>query len=934
MRRSEMKKLFQIAVVFVIAVSMIAGTDVSMLEKAYAADKDQEGALDEIAEQFADPENILFDYTTEEARQNALKLAAEENYPEKFDLSAKFIEDGDENSYITPVKFQNPWGNCWGFAAIAAAESSILGDDELKGNYVADIRKTDDPSKVQLDLSEKQLTYFALTALNDPSSPQNGEGNVPISPDEDPVSEAYNIGAHAPTASEVMASGIGPVLESENELFKYKGKNSIIQKQWIDGKYDKYCYSSDDDWAIDEDLRFSSSFTLAESFKVPSPRTVIEHGMEDEYEFNPAGIVAMKKQLMQNRALEIGYKDDTFNPVLEECGDYISGNWAQYTFEVMGARHAVTVVGWDDNYPRENFRHKTSDPDWYSEEDTMPPADMFPDGQHKGATNGGNGAWLVKNSWGSGEEEFPNKGEGLWGIENKETGKHTGYFWLSYYDKSIDTPEAVDFQVNEKGTAGYTDTIDQHDFSPIRGYFAAHVQNKIAMANVFKAAVCEDLKEVGCDTSYPGTEVQFDVYLLGNGSEWPTDGLHVSTVTSTFEYAGFHKVKLPEKVRVMRGQKYAIVVTQTVPSEQGLSSYAVGLKLTTGKAIVNKGESMLLVGDEWYDLSKTKVQDALLAKVEGTTMGATNVDNFAIKGYAEETPDVVLVGDYSGDVLPVPDDDGNEQSANFIAWITDNTGTDDYDSVVPEWKLAEGGEDVIEVKDGRDPTRKTVFCKKYGWTYLTVSADNIGTFVFSIKPNLYQQEIKKVTPGKNNIRVTVGSTDLPGIGGYEIFYKQKKDKEWVKKDLAAPADTLEITGLKAGKTYEVKARIYVESPYGRYWSVDTETEECEVGLKNPMKASGKTVKVDYKSLKKKDQTIKRAKAIKVSGAKGKVTYKKVSVNKKAADKKITIKASSGKITVKKGLAKGTYKLKVQVKAAGGSGYASATQNVTVKIKVK
>ena len=81
----------------------------------------------------------------------------------------------------------------------------------------------------------------------------------------------------------------------------------------------------------------------------------------------------------------------------------------------------------------------------------------------------------------------------------------------------------------------------------------------------------------------------------------------------------------------------------------------------------------------------------------------------------------------------------------------------------------------------------------------------------------------------------------------------------------------------------MKARIYVESPYGRYWSADTETEECEVGLKNPMKASGKTVKVDYKSLKKKDQTIKRAKAIKVSGAKGKVTYKKVSVNKKAAD---------------------------------------------------
>lgn len=43
---------------------------------------------------------------------------------------------------------------------------------------------------------------------------------------------------------------------------------------------------------------------------------------------------------------------------------------------------------------------------------------------------------------------------------------------------------------------------------------------------------------------------------------------------------------------------------------------------------------------------------------------------------------------------------------------------------------------------------------------------------------------------------------------------------------------------------------------------------------------------------------------------------------------------SGKITVKKGLAKGTYKLKVRITAAGGRSYASGTKDVTVKIKVK
>ena len=55
--------------------------------------------------------------------------------------------------------------------------------------------------------------------------------------------------------------------------------------------------------------------------------------------------------------------------------------------------HMVTVVGWDDNYPKENF--------------AAPPAN--------------DGAWLIKNTWGN----------------NNALG---GYFWLSYEDKYIFSP--------------------------------------------------------------------------------------------------------------------------------------------------------------------------------------------------------------------------------------------------------------------------------------------------------------------------------------------------------------------------------------------------------------------------------------------------------------------------------------------------------------
>ena len=81
---------------------------------------------------------------------------------------------------------------------------------------------------------------------------------------------------------------------------------------------------------------------------------------------------------------------------------------------------------------------------------------------------------------------------------------------------------------------------------------------------------------------------------------------------------------------------------------------------------------------------------------------------------------------------------------------------------------------------------------------------------------------------------------------------------------------------------------------------------------------------------KKNTTIKKAKAFTIKNAKGTVTFKKAS-----GDKKITINKKTGNITVKKGLKKGkTYSLKVKVSAAGNTAYKAGSKTVTVKIKIK
>ncbi len=109
---------------------------------------------------------------------------------------------------------------------------------------------------------------------------------------------------------------------------------------------------------------------------------------------------------------------------------------------------------------------------------------------------------------------------------------------------------------------------------------------------------------------------------------------------------------------------------------------------------------------------------------------------------------------------------------------------------------------------------------------------------------------------------------------------------------------------------------------------------------NTLKASGRTVKVKAAKLKEKAVKIARKKAIKVSGAEGKVTYKKIKVlkgKKKAAKKiakKFVINKKNGRITIKKGVKKGTYRLKVRVRAAGNDSYKAKSKTVTVKIIVK
>ncbi len=98
---------------------------------------------------------------------------------------------------------------------------------------------------------------------------------------------------------------------------------------------------------------------------------------------------------------------------------------------------------------------------------------------------------------------------------------------------------------------------------------------------------------------------------------------------------------------------------------------------------------------------------------------------------------------------------------------------------------------------------------------------------------------------------------------------------------------------------------------------------------NTLKVKAKKVNVKYSKIKEKSLSLNISKVLSVSKNKGKVTYSKISGNSK-----ITINKKTGRITIKKGLTKGLYKVKIKVTATGNSKYKSKTVTKIGKIKVK
>ena len=246
-----------------------------------------------------------------------------------------------------------------------------------------------------------------------------------------------------------------------------------------------------------------------------------------------------------------------------------------------GGGHAVTMIGWDDNFPSNNFVY-------------TPP---------------GNGAILCKNSWG-------------------ETSGTNGCFWISYYDSCLFNGIGAAYPVPE--TTNNYGRVYEFDPCGYVGSYNVYEEGDAAgsktnwCANVFPAVATGVVEAVGFYSLAAGMEYELKVY--NQCGEVPNSGTLVSRQCGTNSVAGYVTIKLATPVPITkRGERFAVVLKlesdateYPIPVERWYNGYCI--------ASSEYGESFLSGdGETWTDFKNVSF--------------ASGTENICIKAYTKAGED-------------------------------------------------------------------------------------------------------------------------------------------------------------------------------------------------------------------------------------------------------------------------------------------------------
>jgi len=214
--------------------------------------------------------------------------------------------------------------------------------------------------------------------------------------------------------------------------------------------------------------------------------------------------------------------------------------------------HDVVIVGWDDNYSKDNFSVNLE----------------------------GDGAFICQNSWGSSFGE-------------------QGFFYISYYDTNIGT-----HNISYTGI----ESVDNYDYiyqSDLCGWVGQLGYNKESVfgANIFTAQTAEELEAVSFYAT--GKDSEYEIFVAKNFEDGESLNQRIPVASGTLSNAGYYTIDLQQEINLEAGETFAVILHMITPGAVHPLAIEYAADRATANVITSDGEGYISTnGKDWENVKE------------------------------------------------------------------------------------------------------------------------------------------------------------------------------------------------------------------------------------------------------------------------------------------------------------------------------------------